>query len=911
MIDQSQSCPSCRSSKYSNPQLKLMVNVCGHSLCENCVEVLFVRGSGLCAQCKTPIRKNNFRYQLFEDPLVQKEIDIRKKLLSDFNKREDDFDCLEEYNLYLEKIEDLIYNLTNDISVEETKRYIENYKKENKEIIKKNRTKPSSSMAFYDSELERESILREKREREEEEEGGTLKGLENTRGSDDPNGPMTTESEGERRKNNIPPTPRTNMLIPPTSAFGRRAPATFIPPSVYAPPSYIPPPTQALGHAPSSAFPVRPIVTPVSGFMAPPSMLPVAPPTGSLSNNWISGTHHMIHLPPTASLRKQQDTVLIPSQNTYLSKSPMTSKINHMNEQFPCTEKYSELKEVLKPCGKLPPTNDIKLDRSYFKRKVPMIFVGVQCDKHLKTSLEKLRPFFCPFIRLPKISKTYRDPNGSLRKLMLVQMPEPDNILQFITDLNQWNVDLPKDYPNLQPVDLSVPKLPECLDNVKAENSLNDEAFKKVSVIEEEINLLENMVTSPCLVNISVGYENFTFEQVIKELLPDFILPITGFTIIGHVMQFNLKTEALPYRHIIGQVALDKIPNIRTVIHKVSNIESAYRTFEMELLAGVPDYITSMRENNMTFHLDISKVYCNPRLGTEHTRVVNSLRPPLPNNDPFLTPRPIPGDRVVVYDVFAGIGPFSIPASRAGCHVLANDLNPDSFIWLKKNVAQNSSRKHPLKNIICYNMDGREFIREILLPHYRKYGSSDKIESTDCDSISSSIDRFVVIMNLPQLAIDFLDAFVPPLNCINSSNIITDNNSDNVTANLNDSSPIHQKFIKPLYIYCYCFMRRNIESEENIKIRLAKALNTNITDLFQFVNSTPNNETVNNNLNIEQTNDQCFIINWHYRFVRNVAPFKDMYCAEFELYLPKLWLFYDYSNPTVKRSRTTENELIE
>ncbi|CAI2735749.1 unnamed protein product [Schistosoma spindalis] len=85
----------------------------------------------------------------------------------------------------------------------------------------------------------------------------------------------------------------------------------------------------------------------------------------------------------------------------------MTSNINHTNEQLPCTENYSELKEVLKPCGKLPPTNDIKLDRSHFKRKVPMIFVGIQCDKHVKTSLEKLKPFFCPFIRLPKISKTY------------------------------------------------------------------------------------------------------------------------------------------------------------------------------------------------------------------------------------------------------------------------------------------------------------------------------------------------------------------------------------------------------------------------------------------------------------------------------------------------------------------------
>ncbi|KAH8868979.1 hypothetical protein KSF78_0004181 [Schistosoma japonicum] len=1053
-----------------------------HSRCENCVEVLFVRGSGLCAQCKTPIRKTNFRYQLFEDPLVQKEIDIRKKLLSDFNKREDDFDCLEEYDLYLEKIEELVYNLTNDVNVEETRRYIENYKKENKEIIKKNRTRPandfsftfvikimlttdanhSASMAFYDSELERECILREKREREEDEEDEAPKESKSSRISDDSNSLTTTESEGEKRKN-IPLTPRTNMLIAPVSAFGRRGPASFVSPSVYAPPSYIPPPTQALSHAPASSFPVHSLVTPASGFMAPPSMFPTAPPTSSLTNNWISGTHHIIHLPPVSSVRKQQDTVLIPSQHTshntkshtvspqfvyepylvelcgplppllnnhhirwidilrmyektiiaglsrqarglaytsdekpklemedennhedfdvkpnykveesfldnqikkeycsdnndhadnkgkvskvedscetkmsggfsrqltagacgispavfierptsvffpvcsvkYLSNLPMASNINHVNKQFPSPEEYSELKEGLKSCGKLPPLNEMQLDRSCFKREVPMIFVGIQCDKHLKTSIEKLKPSFPHFIRMPKISKTYLDSNGLLRKLMLIQMPESDKILQWIADLNQWNIDLPKDYSNPQSIDLSLTNSSKFVNDEKTDNSLNGKTISKVSNVDKVTNVFDDIVSSPCLVNVSLNYENFTFEQVIKELLPDFVLPITGFTVIGHVVQFNLKPEALPYRHIIGQVALDKLPNIRTVIHKVSVIESAYRTFEMELLAGVPDYVTSIRENNVTFQLDISKVYWNSRLGTEHTRVVKSLRPSLPVDSPSLTPRPIPGDRVVVYDVFAGVGPFSIPAGRAGCHVLANDLNPDSFIWLKKNITQNASRKHPLNNITCYNMDGREFIREILLPHYKKYGNSDLIKSTDCDPVSLSIDRFVVIMNLPQLAIEFLDSFLPPQHSMKSSN-----DNSYITAHLMDSSVVRQKFFKPLYIHCYCFMKRNVESEQTVQLRLAKALNTDITDLFQLTSST--NEIIHHD-KVELTDDKCFIKNWNYRFVRNVAPFKDMYCAEFELYLPRLWLFYNYSSPTVaKRSRTTENEL--
>lgn len=37
-------CPRCKTTKYRNPSLKLMVNICGHTLCENCVELLFVKG---------------------------------------------------------------------------------------------------------------------------------------------------------------------------------------------------------------------------------------------------------------------------------------------------------------------------------------------------------------------------------------------------------------------------------------------------------------------------------------------------------------------------------------------------------------------------------------------------------------------------------------------------------------------------------------------------------------------------------------------------------------------------------------------------------------------------------------------------------------------------------------------------
>lgn len=51
-------------------------------------------------------------------------------------------------------------------------------------------------------------------------------------------------------------------------------------------------------------------------------------------------------------------------------------------------------------------------------------------------------------------------------------------------------------------------------------------------------------------------------------------------------------------------------------------------------------------------------------------------------------------------DVFAGVGPFAVPAAKNGCAVFANDLNPDSVKWLRHNV--NSNNVHIsrfLKNI--------------------------------------------------------------------------------------------------------------------------------------------------------------------------------------------------------------------
>ena len=74
---------------------------------------------------------------------MDKEVDIRRRILKDFNKQEEDFESLREYNDYLEMVEDIIFNLTNNLDILETNKKIQLYKDENKDNIMKNRSRLS------------------------------------------------------------------------------------------------------------------------------------------------------------------------------------------------------------------------------------------------------------------------------------------------------------------------------------------------------------------------------------------------------------------------------------------------------------------------------------------------------------------------------------------------------------------------------------------------------------------------------------------------------------------------------------------------------------------------------------------------------------------------------------------------
>lgn len=254
---------------------------------------------------------------------------------------------------------------------------------------------------------------------------------------------------------------------------------------------------------------------------------------------------------------------------------------------------------------------------------------------------------------------------------------------------------------------------------------LTADSFEKA-----ELGVLEELAVNPQLseYNLELTYENFKSEEILRAVLPEGQDVTSGFSRVGHIAHLNLRDHQLPFKHLIGQVMIDKNPGITSAVNKTSNIDNTYRNFQMEVLSGEENMLTKVRENNYTYEFDFSKVYWNPRLSTEHGRITELLNP---------------GD--VLFDVFAGVGPFAIPAARKNCTVFANDLNPESHKWLLHNCKLNKVDQ----KVKVFNMDGKDFLQgpvreELML----RLGPSAEAKPS-----------VHIVMNLPAKAIEFLSVF--------------------------------------------------------------------------------------------------------------------------------------------------------
>ncbi len=201
------------------------------------------------------------------------------------------------------------------------------------------------------------------------------------------------------------------------------------------------------------------------------------------------------------------------------------------------------------------------------------------------------------------------------------------------------------------------------------------------------------------------------FEEVENRKSLEDVLGFTpSYEILGDIAILTNEGEESKDAEI-GSAVLDYNRSVKTVLRPLTNVSGEYRTRGFRVVAGEERTTTIHKEYGCTYKLDLSKVYFTPRLGTERDRVVVQVQP-----------------HENVMDMFAGVGPFTIPIAKRARHVAAVDINPHAVEYLRENLQLNH-----VDNVTVMEADAHDVVKD-----YANWA-----------------DR--IIMNLPHSAQEFVD----------------------------------------------------------------------------------------------------------------------------------------------------------
>jgi tRNA (guanine37-N1)-methyltransferase len=452
------------------------------------------------------------------------------------------------------------------------------------------------------------------------------------------------------------------------------------------------------------------------------------------------------------------------------------------------------------------------------EKDYPAVSVPVQMTSKYRTMLQHIT------LQKSKTKNVYPDPSSPInrRLILLKSNVNNDNKISIETE-NDESI----------PVENSI-----LVDTVLLDLLNNNQQHDVQWYRNTNYNETDGDTKQSCLFTTKQSYDGMSADEVFdilftsnKNLIP------SAFETVGQIAHINLRDEQLPYKYWIGKILLDKnYPTIKTIVNKTGLIETKFRTFPMEVIAGYGTSnndtnwsITTVKEEGSIFKLDFQTVYWNSRLSAEHKRIVNMIRNTntfelneVSNDQSTSKKRKHDGTNddiieeaaeqniqctnviddniIVVADLMAGVGPFAVPLTSTKhdkqqgrnkkdkkkvntsieCNnkkifVYANDLNPESFKYLRMNCTLNQCH-----NIQCYNVDARQFVKDLqdnlLKQHQRQEENNDKETNTNDtdlttnsnshninlkDTIKSLSIRNIdhVIMNLPASAPEFLDSF--------------------------------------------------------------------------------------------------------------------------------------------------------
>jgi tRNA (guanine37-N1)-methyltransferase len=199
------------------------------------------------------------------------------------------------------------------------------------------------------------------------------------------------------------------------------------------------------------------------------------------------------------------------------------------------------------------------------------------------------------------------------------------------------------------------------------EHNLLDNSFK----IAADVDYLYLPVKSNPDINglqLCVEYHECEPQQP-RPTLEDILGYAPSFEIVGDIAIIDANE---PEAEKMAKALLEFRPHLQTVLGEGQAIEGEFRVRPIKLIAGINSTQTIHKDHGCLYAMDIAKVYFTPRLSTERQRIARQMNPV-----------------DVVVDMFAGVGPYSIPAAKRCGKVYATDKNPEAVKYLKQNIALN------------------------------------------------------------------------------------------------------------------------------------------------------------------------------------------------------------------------------
>ena len=197
----------------------------------------------------------------------------------------------------------------------------------------------------------------------------------------------------------------------------------------------------------------------------------------------------------------------------------------------------------------------------------------------------------------------------------------------------------------------------------------------------------------------------------------------SSWAVIGSVVLVSLPDDC-PDETAVAEALLELHGEADSVLadEGIANDGQAgtYREPRTRLLAGESDTETIHTEHGTRYGLDPAKVMFSPGNQAERARMGE-----------------LSGPDEHVFDMFAGIGYFTLPMARAGARVTATEINPAAFRYLLENAVLNDVGDR----VEAYMTDCRDIATEVdadrVVMGY--YGSStDETESVAGDDRSDS-----------------------------------------------------------------------------------------------------------------------------------------------------------------------------